>query len=79
MCGAFMAGLYRRLGLVAAPHAGGDNGRQGEIEMAKKKAARRPLKVIKDAVVKTMKNVFGTKTKTTKKKTAKKKTTGKKS
>lgn len=40
---------------------------------AKKKAMRRPLKAIKDAVVKTMKNVFGAKKKKAKKKTTRKK------
>jgi hypothetical protein len=49
---------------------------QGEFAMAKKKAAkarRRPLKAIKDAVVKTVKKVFGTKKKAKKKATRKKK------
>ena len=47
--------------------------------MAKKKAARRrPLKAIKDAVVKTVKKVFGTKKKAAKKKTATKKKTASK-
>jgi hypothetical protein len=41
--------------------------------MAKKAARRRPLKALTDAVVKTVKKVFGTKKKAKKKTTHKKK------
>jgi hypothetical protein len=51
---------------------------QGEFAMAKKttkkKARRRPLKALKDAVVKTVKKVFGRKNKKAKKKATRKKT-----